>query len=75
MIGQIVGELQPCLLSLLVGGAGDVQVKVGIGPYLSIRVKAWGSNRSLKQKDTVCNVITLQLIQLKAQAFKLHSPV
>lgn len=49
MIGQIVGELQPWLLGLWVGGAGDIQVKVGIGPYLSVRVKAWGSNRSLQQ--------------------------
>lgn len=53
MIGQIVGELHPWLLGLQVGGARNVQVKVGIGPYLSIRVEARGSNRSLKQKDTM----------------------
>lgn len=47
MIDLIAGELQPRLLSLWESGAGDVQVKVVIGPYFSVRVKARGSNGCL----------------------------
>lgn len=46
MIGQLGGELQPWLLRLRVGGASDV--KVVIGPYLSIRVKAGSSSWFLR---------------------------
>ena len=55
MIGQIVGKLHPRLLRLQVGGARDVQVR--IGPYLGIRVKAWSSERVLKQTDTMCTIL------------------
>lgn len=51
----MIGVLKPRLLSLRVGGTRDVQVKVLVGPYLSVGVKAWSSNRFLKEKEKTDN--------------------
>lgn len=46
---MIVRELCPWLLQILKGRARDVQAKAGIGPQLSIWVKAGCSDTSLKE--------------------------